>query len=66
VKEEAMNHLEPHLRHPVREARRLHALAEAGESAATPLIETALIVLLVVPLALALIAIVETVYYAVG
>jgi hypothetical protein len=53
-------------RHAVREARRLHALAQTGESAATPLIETALVALLVVPLALLVIGIADVVFYAAG
>jgi hypothetical protein len=52
------------LHHPHEEAQRLHALAEEGESAATPFIEIGVVARWVIPFAILMIGLVFAVYYA--
>jgi hypothetical protein len=66
VHKELEGELTRFLYHPHAEARRLHALAEEGESVATPLIEIGAVARRVVPFAIRLIALVFAVYYAAG
>ena len=66
--------LEPHalveeeieriVRHPRREAARLHDVADAGETGATPFIEIAAVARYVVPLVLLVIGLIFAVYFA--
>ena len=66
--------LEPHtlveeeigrfVRHPRREAARLHDVADAGETGATPFIEIATVARYVVPLVLLVIGLIFGVYFA--
>ncbi len=67
--------LEPHalveeeigrlIHHPRREAARLHDVADAGETGATPFIEIAAVARYVVPLALLMIGLIFGIYFAV-
>jgi hypothetical protein len=49
--------------HPRAEARRLHAVADEGESAVTPLIEIAIVAGRVIPLVILMIGLIFGVYY---
>jgi hypothetical protein len=49
--------------HPRKEAKRLQALADEGETAATPLIELARVAALVIPFVLLMIGLMLGVYY---
>jgi hypothetical protein len=49
--------------HPRSEARRLHAVAEEGESGATPLIEIAVVASRVIPFVIVMIGLIFGVYY---
>lgn len=55
---EAEGELERLVSHPRSEARRLQAVAEEGESGATPLIEIAIVASLVIPLLLLIIGLI--------
>lgn len=52
------------VQHPRREAARLHDVADAGETGATPLIEMAAVARYVVPLVLLVIGLIFGVYFA--
>ena len=60
---EAEGELERLVSHPRSEARRLHAVAEEGESGATPLIEIAVVASRVIPLVILMIVLIFGVYY---
>ena len=49
--------------HPRAEAQRLHAVADEGESAVTPLIEIAIVASRVIPLVILMIGLIFGVYY---
>ena len=51
--------------HPRSEARRLHAVAEEGESGTTPLIELAIVASRVIPFVILMIGLIAGVYYLV-
>lgn len=52
------------VRHPRGEARRLHAVAEEGESAATPLIELGVVARWVIPVGILMVGIAFAAYFA--
>ena len=52
------------VRHPHDEAHRLHAVAEEGESGATPFIELATVARWVIPFVILMVAIILGVYFA--
>jgi hypothetical protein len=62
---EAEQELARVLRNPRREAQRLHGLAEAGESSATPFIEIGVVARWVIPLVILMIGLALAVYYTV-
>ena len=61
--EEVEGELERLVSHPRSEARRLHAVAEEGESGATPLIELAVVASRVIPFVILMIGLIVGVYY---
>jgi hypothetical protein len=61
--QEVEGELERLVSHPRSEARRLHAVAEEGESGATPLIEIAFVAGRVVPFVILMIGLMVGVYY---
>jgi hypothetical protein len=63
---EVEGELERLVSHPRSEARRLHAVAEEGESGATPLIELAFVASRVIPLVILMIGLIVGVYYLAG
>jgi len=60
---EVEGELERLVSHPRSEARRLHAVAEEGESGATPLIEIAVVAGRVIPFVILMIGLIVGVYY---
>jgi hypothetical protein len=61
--EEVEKEIERLVSHPRSEARRLHAVAEEGESGTTPLIELAAVASRVIPFVLLVIGLILGVYY---
>ena len=61
--EEVEGELERLVSHPRSEARRLHAVAEEGESGTTPLIEIAVVASRVVPFVILMIGLIVGVYF---
>ncbi len=62
---EVEGELERLVSHPRSEARRLRAIAEEGESGATPLIEVAIVASRVIPFVILMIGLIFGVYYLV-
>jgi hypothetical protein len=60
---EVEGELERLARHPRAEARRLHSVAEEGESGATPLIELGFVASRVLPIVILMIGLIVGVYY---
>jgi hypothetical protein len=60
---EVEGELERLVSHPVIEARRLHDVADAGESGATPLIELAAVARRVIPFVLLMIGLIIGIYF---
>jgi hypothetical protein len=60
---EVEGELERLARHPRTEARRLHSVAEEGESGATPLIELVFVASRVLPIVILMIGLIVGVYY---
>jgi hypothetical protein len=61
--EEVEGELERLISHPRSEARRLHAVADEGESGATPLIELAVVASRVIPFVILMIGLIVGVYF---
>ena len=61
--EEVKGELERLVSHPRSEARRLHAVAEEGESGTTPLIEIAVVAGRVIPFVILMIGVIFGVYF---
>ena len=61
--EEVEGELERLVSHPRSEARRLHAVAEEGESGTTPLIELAVVASRVIPFVILMIGLIVGVYF---
>jgi hypothetical protein len=60
---EVEGELERLVRHPRSEARHLHAVADEGESGATPLIELAIVASRVIPFVILMIGLIFGVYF---
>ena len=63
LRKEIEGELERLVSHPRFEARRLHAVAEEGESGATPLIELAVVASRMIPFVILMIGLIVGVYY---
>jgi hypothetical protein len=61
--EEVEDELERLVSHPRTEARRLHAVADEGESGTTPLIEIAIVASRVIPFVILMIGLIFGVYF---